>query len=122
MANVLTMPPSFTAFALVLVLGRLMQTGKINPFPVVIILDFVIIACYIVLLYVNKVGVRYFVLVVSTGASGSLYPMLSVSLLPLSHGLNVEFSWPKRVQALRGTAMAGLGIGPKIIYVCIGLF
>ncbi|KAJ7851027.1 MFS general substrate transporter [Mycena olivaceomarginata] len=95
MANVLTMPPSFTAFALVLVLGRLVQTGKINPFPVVIILDFVIIACYIVLLYVDKVGVRYFVLVVSTGASGSLYPML----------------WPKRVQALRGTAMAGLGIG-----------
>ncbi|KAJ7362827.1 MFS general substrate transporter [Mycena albidolilacea] len=95
MANVRTMPPSFTAFALVLVLGRLVQTGKINPFPVVIILDLVIIACYIVLLYVNKVGVRYFVLVVSTGASGSLYPML----------------WPKRVQALRGTAMAGLGIG-----------
>ncbi|KAJ7435480.1 MFS general substrate transporter [Mycena galericulata] len=95
MANVLTMPPSFTAFALVLILGRLVQKGKLNPFPVCIILDIVIIACYIVLLYVDTVGVRYFVLVVSTGASGSLYPML----------------WPKRVQALRGTAMAGLAIG-----------
>ncbi|KAK7007855.1 high-affinity nicotinic acid transporter [Favolaschia claudopus] len=95
MANVLTMPPSFTAFALVLILGRLVQTGRLNPFPVCIFLDVVIIACYIVLLYVDTVGVRYFVLVVSTAASGSLYPML----------------WPKRVQALRGTAMAGLGIG-----------
>ncbi|KAJ6512508.1 MFS general substrate transporter [Mycena sanguinolenta] len=95
MANVLTMPPSFAAFGLVLILGRLVQTGKLNPFPLCIILDFVIIACYIVLLYVDTVGVRYFVLVISTAASGSLYPML----------------WPKRVQALRGTAMAGLGIG-----------
>ncbi|KAJ7671191.1 MFS general substrate transporter [Mycena rosella] len=95
MANVLTMPPSFAAFSLVLILGYLVQRGKINPFPVCLILDLVIIACYIVLLYVDTVGVRYFVLVVSTGASGSLYPML----------------WPKRVQALRGTAMAGLGIG-----------
>ncbi|KAF7347087.1 High-affinity nicotinic acid transporter [Mycena venus] len=95
MANVLTMPPSFTSFALVLILGRLVQKGKLNPFLVCIVLDLVIIACYIVLLYVDAVGVRYFVLIVSTGASGSLYPML----------------WPKRVQALRGTAMAGLGIG-----------
>ncbi|KAJ6567084.1 major facilitator superfamily domain-containing protein [Mycena capillaripes] len=95
MANVLTMPPSFTAFALVLILGYLVKRGKINPFPVCIVLDVVIIVCYIILLYVDTVGVRYFVLVVSTGASGSLYPML----------------WPKRVQALRGTAMAGLGIG-----------
>ncbi|KAJ7161878.1 major facilitator superfamily domain-containing protein [Mycena crocata] len=95
MANVLTMPPSFTAFSLVLMLGYLVKRGKINPFPVCIALDLVIIACYIVLLKVDSIGVRYFVLVVSTGASGSLYPML----------------WPKRVQALRGTAMAGLGIG-----------
>ncbi|KAJ7671184.1 major facilitator superfamily domain-containing protein [Mycena rosella] len=95
MANVLTMPPSFAAFSLVLILGYLVQRGKINPFPVCLILDLVIIGCYIVLLYVDTVGVRYFVLVVSTGASGSLYPML----------------WHKRVQALRGTAMAGLGIG-----------
>ncbi|KAF8185631.1 MFS general substrate transporter [Mycena galopus ATCC 62051] len=95
MANVLTMPPSFAAFGLVLILGRLVQTGKLNPFPLCITLDFVIIACYIVLLYVHTVGVRYFALVISTAASGSLYPML----------------WPKRVQALRGTAMAGLGIG-----------
>ncbi|KAJ7768824.1 MFS general substrate transporter [Mycena metata] len=95
MANVLTMPPAFASFALVLILGRLVQRGKLNPFPVCIILDLIIIACYLVLLYVDTVGVRYFVLIVSTGASGSLYPML----------------WPKRVQALRGTAMAGLGIG-----------
>ncbi|KAJ7254541.1 MFS general substrate transporter [Mycena rebaudengoi] len=95
MANVLTMPPAFTSFALVLILGRLVQKGKLNPFPVCIILDLVIIACYTVLLNVDTVGVRYFVLIISTGASGSLYPML----------------WPKRVQALRGTAMAGLGIG-----------
>ncbi|KAJ7723878.1 MFS general substrate transporter [Mycena metata] len=95
MANVLTMPPSFASFALVLILGRLVQKGKLKPFPVCIILDLIIIACYVVLLCVDTVGVQYFVLVVSTAASGSLYPML----------------WPKRVQALRGTAMAGLGIG-----------
>ncbi|KAF7378346.1 High-affinity nicotinic acid transporter [Mycena sanguinolenta] len=95
MANVLTMPPSFASFGLVLILGQLVRTGKLNPFPLCIILDFVIIACYLVLLYVDTVGVRYLVLVISTAASGSLYPML----------------WPKRVQALRGTAMAGLGIG-----------
>ncbi|KAJ6476447.1 MFS general substrate transporter [Mycena vitilis] len=93
MSNVLTMPPSFSAFALVLLLGYLVQRGKIDPFPVCMVLDLIIIACYIVLLYVDTVGVRYFVLVVST--AGSLYPML----------------WPKRVQAIRGTAMAGLAIG-----------
>jgi hypothetical protein len=120
MANVLTMPPSFTAFALVLVLGRLVQKGKLNPFPVCIVLDLVIIACYIVLLYVDTIGVRYFVLVVSTGASGSLYPMLSVLQLNLFWNLgfiNVGFSWPKRVQALRGTAMAGLAIGTHILFL-----
>ncbi|KAJ6596007.1 major facilitator superfamily domain-containing protein [Mycena sp. CBHHK59/15] len=95
MSNVLSMPPSFAAFSLVLILGYLVHRGTINPFPVVIFLDLVIIACYSVLLYVETVGVRYLVLVVSTAASGSLYPLL----------------WPKRVQALRGTAMAGLGIG-----------
>ncbi|KAJ7723847.1 major facilitator superfamily domain-containing protein, partial [Mycena maculata] len=95
MANVLTMPPSFAAFTLVLILGYLVKRGTINPFPVCIILDLIIIACYIVLLFVDTVGVKYFVLVISTAASGSLYPLL----------------WPKRVQSFRGTAMAGLGIG-----------
>ncbi|KAJ7577022.1 MFS general substrate transporter [Mycena floridula] len=95
MSNVLTMPPSFAAFSMVLALGYFVQRGTINPFPVVMFLDVVIIACYIILIDVDIVGVRYFALILSTAASGSLYPLL----------------WPKRVQAIRGTAMAGLAIG-----------
>ncbi|KAG7093341.1 hypothetical protein E1B28_007021 [Marasmius oreades] len=94
-SNILTMPPAFASFSLVLILGYYIRRGLINPFPTVVVLDIVLIACYIVLLTVETVGVRYFVLVVSTAASQCIYPML----------------WPKRVQALRGTAMAGLGIG-----------
>ncbi|KAF9263931.1 MFS general substrate transporter [Marasmius fiardii PR-910] len=95
MSNVLTMPPAFASFSLVLVLGHLVRRGLINPFPTVVVLDVVLIACYIVLITVEVVGVRYFILIVSTAASLCIYPML----------------WPKRVQALRGTAMTGLAIG-----------
>lgn len=117
MSNVLTMPPAFAAFALVLVLGHFVRNGTINPFPTVVVLDIILIVCYIVLITVDVVGVRYFILVISTAASQCIYPMLYV--FPLNHLSSVRpatdsyfpFRWPKRVQALRGTAMAGLGIG-----------
>ncbi|KAK1223449.1 hypothetical protein PQX77_013688 [Marasmius sp. AFHP31] len=89
------MPPAFAAFTLVLILGHFVRRGTINPFPTVVTLDVILIACYAVLITVDTVGVRYFVLVVSNAASQAIYPML----------------WPKRVQAVRGTAMAGLAIG-----------
>lgn len=55
------------------------------------------IAGYIILLKVDLPGVRYFALVLVTAASGVAYPVL----------------WPRRVQALRGTTGAALGIGER---------
>lgn len=73
----------------------LLQGKRINAFNLVIINDLIVIVGYIILLYVRAPGVRYFALLLLTAAAGIVYPAL----------------WPRRVQALRGTAGAALGIG-----------
>jgi len=53
MSNVLTMPPAFAYFTFSLLLGWWLQKGWISPFPAALVLDVVVIVCYIVLLKID---------------------------------------------------------------------
>ncbi|KAJ3892184.1 major facilitator superfamily domain-containing protein [Lentinula edodes] len=95
LSNVLSMPPSLATFVLLNVLGWLVQMRKWNPYWVAIGLEIVNIICYVLLLTVDVVVVRYLALLVSTATAGSVYPIL----------------WPNRVKAAHGTTAAGIAIG-----------
>lgn len=53
MSNVLTMPPAFAYFTFSLLLGWWLQKGWISPFPASLVLDVVVIVCYVVLLKID---------------------------------------------------------------------
>ncbi|KAJ3915429.1 major facilitator superfamily domain-containing protein [Lentinula edodes] len=95
LSNVLSMPPSLATFVLLNVLGWLVQMRKWNPYWVAMGLEIVNIICYVLLLTVDVVVVRYLALLVSTATAGSVYPIL----------------WPNRVKAAHGTTAAGIAIG-----------
>ncbi|KAG7446707.1 MFS general substrate transporter [Guyanagaster necrorhizus] len=95
LSNVLSMPPSLSAFALLNTLGWLIQKRFWNPFRIAIGLEFTNIICCIILLTVNVPVVRYLALLVATATAGSVYAVL----------------WPNRVEATRGTSAAGMAIG-----------
>ncbi|KAK0240782.1 major facilitator superfamily domain-containing protein [Armillaria nabsnona] len=95
LSNVLSMPPSLSAFVLLNTLGWLIQKRCWNPFRIAIGLEFTNIICCIILLTVNVPVVRYLALLVATATAGSVYPVL----------------WPNRVEAARGTSATGMAIG-----------
>ncbi|KAK0505251.1 major facilitator superfamily domain-containing protein [Armillaria luteobubalina] len=95
LSNVLSMPPSLSAFVLLNTLGWLIQKRSWNPFRIAMGLEFINIICCIILLTVNVPVVRYLALLVATATAGSVYAVL----------------WPNRVEAARGTSAAGMAIG-----------
>ncbi|KAK0213261.1 high-affinity nicotinic acid transporter [Desarmillaria ectypa] len=95
LSNVLSMPPSLSAFVLLNTLGWLIQKRFWNPFRIAIGLEFTNIICCIILIAVNAPVVRYLALLVATATAGSVYAVL----------------WPNRVEAARGTSAAGMAIG-----------
>ncbi|PBK95370.1 MFS general substrate transporter [Armillaria gallica] len=95
LSNVLSMPPSLSAFVLLNTLGWLIQKRCWNPFRIAMGLEFTNIICCIILLTVNVPVVRYLALLVATATAGSVYAVL----------------WPNRVEAARGTSATGMAIG-----------
>ncbi|GAA6053856.1 hypothetical protein JCM3770_004750 [Rhodotorula araucariae] len=93
--NLLQLPPA--AFTILFLFGcsELLRRKLVNAFPLTICMLLLVIVGYIVLLKVDAPGGRYTAVVLVTSAAGVIYPCL----------------WPRRVQALRGTAGAALGIG-----------
>lgn len=77
------------------VVAHLLSRAKWNAFSIVIFSEVMIIVAYIMLLKVERPGIRYFALLINSAFAGIVYPAL----------------WPRRVEALRGTAGSALGIG-----------
>ncbi|ORY79787.1 MFS general substrate transporter [Leucosporidium creatinivorum] len=94
-ANLLNIPPAAATILFLCLCSFLLSRRIVNAFPLIIFMDTLVIAGYIILLTRDEPGVRYFALLLVTAAAGVAYPSL----------------WPRRVQALRGTAGAALGIG-----------
>ncbi|GAA5827762.1 hypothetical protein JCM11251_007661 [Rhodosporidiobolus azoricus] len=129
--NLLQIPPAAAAVIFIWVSAELLRRRIINAFPLVIFskplfvafsgsfsslsypylemvnfflilrhihliaVDVLVIAGLIILQTVDSPGIRYFAITLLTAAAGTVYPSL----------------WPRRIQALRGTAGAALGIG-----------
>ncbi|GAA6004853.1 hypothetical protein JCM10207_008428 [Rhodosporidiobolus poonsookiae] len=93
--NLLQIPPAAATILFLFFCSELLRRKWINAFPLVISMELTVIVGYILLQTVKAPGVRYFAATLLTAAAGVVYPCL----------------WPRRVQALRGTAGAALGIG-----------
>ncbi|GAA5895566.1 hypothetical protein JCM6882_000342 [Rhodosporidiobolus microsporus] len=93
--NLLQIPPAAATVLFLWISSELLRRKLINAFPLVIFMDLLVIVGYIILQTVSAPGVRYFAITLLTAAAGTVYPSL----------------WPRRIQALRGTAGAALGIG-----------
>lgn len=112
-ANLLNIPPAAATILFLCFCSFLLSRRIVNAFPLIIFssssladaalrlltisrtVDILVIAGYVILLTRDEPGVRYFALLLVTAAAGVAYPSL----------------WPRRVQSLRGTAGAALGIG-----------
>ncbi|GAA5902860.1 hypothetical protein JCM6882_009146 [Rhodosporidiobolus microsporus] len=93
--NLLQIPPAAATIVFLGICSELLRRKLVNAFPLVIFMDLLVIAGYIMLQTVTAPGARYFAITLLTAAAGVIYPCL----------------WPRRIQALRGTAGAALGIG-----------
>ncbi|GJN89563.1 hypothetical protein Rhopal_002550-T1 [Rhodotorula paludigena] len=93
--NLLQIPPAAATIVFLFICSELLRRRLINAFPLVIAMWLLVIVGYILLLKISAPGVRYFAVTLVTAAAGVIYPCL----------------WPRRIQALRGTAGAALGIG-----------
>lgn len=114
--NLLQIPPAAATIVFLFICSELLRRRLINAFPLVIASTLassfastltalitslsttvwlLVIVGYILLLKISAPGVRYFAVTLVTAAAGVIYPCL----------------WPRRIQALRGTAGAALGIG-----------
>ncbi|GAA6037782.1 hypothetical protein JCM8097_005031 [Rhodosporidiobolus ruineniae] len=93
--NLLQIPPAAATILFLGIVSVALHKKWVNAFPVVIFLDLLVIVGYILLIKVKAPGVRYFAVTLLTAAAGCIYPSL----------------WPRRIQALRGTAGAAMGIG-----------
>ncbi|BGP39243.1 hypothetical protein JCM10450v2_003199 [Rhodotorula kratochvilovae] len=93
--NLLQLPPAAFTILFLFFCSELLRRKLINAFPLVLGMFLLVILGYILLLKIDAAGGRYAAVVLVTSAAGVIYPCL----------------WPRRVQALRGTAGAALGIG-----------
>ncbi|GAA5893181.1 hypothetical protein JCM8208_004367 [Rhodotorula glutinis] len=93
--NLLQLPPAAFTILFLLFCSEVLRRKLVNAFPLVLGMFSLVIVGYILLLKVDAPGGRYVAVVLVTSAAGVIYPCL----------------WPRRIQALRGTAGAALGIG-----------
>ncbi|GAA5822149.1 hypothetical protein JCM11251_004873 [Rhodosporidiobolus azoricus] len=93
--NLLQIPPAAATVLFLFICSELLRRKLVNAFPLVIFMDLLVIVGYIILQTVKAPGVRYFAITLLTASAGVIYPCL----------------WPRRIQAIRGTAGAALGIG-----------
>ncbi|GAA5854619.1 hypothetical protein JCM8547_004912 [Rhodosporidiobolus lusitaniae] len=93
--NLLQIPPAAATILFLFICSELLRRKKINAFPLAIINDLIVIVGLILLIKVDKPGVKYFAITLLTASAGVIYPIL----------------WPRRVQCFRGSAGAALGIG-----------
>ncbi|EIM91329.1 MFS general substrate transporter [Stereum hirsutum FP-91666 SS1] len=94
-ANLLNIPPAAASIVILIICHILLQKFRVNAFPLIIFMELVVLACFVILITRTEPGVRYFALVLVTGVSTVAYPVL----------------WPRRVQSVRGTAGSALAIG-----------
>lgn len=94
-SQLMTMPAYAFVFAILLTLGYLTHTRRLNPWAAGIGLEAGQIACYVLLITVDSAVAKYVLVVVATAATSSFFPIL----------------WPERIRATSGTTNAGLAIG-----------
>ncbi|PSR97456.1 high-affinity nicotinic acid transporter [Coniella lustricola] len=94
-AQLMTMPAYATVFGILLTTAWLTQRGVLSPWVVGLGLEGVQILCYVLLITVKNVVVKYVLVCVATAATSSFFPII----------------WPERIRATSGSTNAGLAIG-----------
>ncbi|GAA5860115.1 hypothetical protein JCM8547_009186 [Rhodosporidiobolus lusitaniae] len=94
--NLLQIPPAASIILFLFICSEFVRRRLINPFPLIMLMQLLILVGYVILqVHDTAPGVRYFAVCLAQAAAGVTYPVL----------------WPKRLESLRGTAGAALGIG-----------
>ncbi|EHL02300.1 putative Uncharacterized transporter [Glarea lozoyensis 74030] len=91
----MTMPPYTFVFVILLTLGWLIHTKRLNPWVAGLGLEAAQIVCYILLITIRNKEAKYIFVMIATAASQSFFPII----------------WPERIRAAHGTTTAGLAIG-----------
>ncbi|EPE24755.1 MFS general substrate transporter [Glarea lozoyensis ATCC 20868] len=93
--QLMTMPPYTFVFVILLTLGWLIHTKRLNPWVAGLGLEAAQIVCYILLITIRNKEAKYIFVMIATAASQSFFPII----------------WPERIRAAHGTTTAGLAIG-----------
>ncbi|KAH6662598.1 major facilitator superfamily domain-containing protein [Halenospora varia] len=94
-SQLMTMPPYTFVFVILLTLGWLIHTKRLNSWIAGLGLEIGQIICYILLIIVKNKVAKYIFVMIATAASQSFFPII----------------WPERIRAAHGTTTAGLAIG-----------
>ncbi|PSS21951.1 hypothetical protein M430DRAFT_136699 [Amorphotheca resinae ATCC 22711] len=94
-SQLMTMPPYSLVFFILMTLGYLIHTKRLNLWIAGLGIEIAQIICYILLMTVKNSVAKYIFVMIATAASQSFFPII----------------WPERIRVAHGTTTAGIAIG-----------